>query len=180
MLRVGAAIGLNGAVDIALLRRALPELEIVPLQRNLAVAGAVLDLLVELDDLFPVAVVLAHRELHRVEPEAHRLALQDRRLAELIAVDEYSGAGRFGVHLERGIVDGQHELPGVPVLLQLDLLVHLLVPVPVEQERIAPAQADRDFGLAVGAGRTRPIIVEVDIHPGQRRHVRREPALRGK
>ena len=129
---VGTGVGLNGAVGIALLRRPLPELEIVPVQRDPPVASAILDLLVELDDLFPIAIILAHGELHRVEPEADRLALQHRCLTELIPVDEHGGAGRFRLHLEQGIVDAQHEVPGVPALLHLDLLVHLLVTVPVE------------------------------------------------
>src|SRR5439155_260424 len=38
----------------------------------------------------------------------------------------------------------------------------------------------RHFGLAVRAGGAGPIVVEVDIHPGQRRHVRRESTPRGK
>src|SRR5207245_10329809 len=101
---VGAGVGLDGAVDIALLGRPLPELEIVLVQRDPPIASAILDLLVELDDLFPVAILLAHGELHRVEPEADRLALQNRSLAELIPVDVYGGAGRFRLHLYPGTV----------------------------------------------------------------------------
>jgi len=71
---VRAGVGLDGRVDVALLGRALADLQVVLVQDDPPLARAVLHLLVELHDLFPVAVVLSDRELDGVESEADRLA----------------------------------------------------------------------------------------------------------
>src|SRR6266513_124824 len=104
VLAASSGIGLDGAVDVAFLARALAELEEVLLQHDAALAGAVLLLLGELHDLEEVAVVLAIGQAHAVKAERGRLAAGERRLADRLVVDVDARRRRLGVDLEQGVV----------------------------------------------------------------------------
>src|SRR5712692_1898919 len=179
MVPAGGGIGLDGALDVAFLARALADLEEVLLQHDAALAGAVLLLLGELHDLEEVAVILAVGQAHAVKAECDQLAVGDRRLADLLVVDVDGRRRRRGVDLEQGVVGRQHELPRFAALVDADLAGELLVAVSVQHERITAAEPQRDLGLTVGPGRAFPLAVQVDVGAGKRVDVRADAAFRG-
>src|SRR6266850_924843 len=179
VVAAGGGIGLDGALDVALLARALADLEEIPLQHDAALAGAVLLLLGELHDLEEVAVVLAVGQAHAVKAEGDRLAAGERRLADRLVVDVDARRGRLGVDLEQGVVGGEHELARLAALVDADLAADLLVAVAVQQERVVAAEPQGDLGLTVGPGRALPLAVQVDVGACKRVDVRADAALRG-
>src|SRR5256885_418116 len=179
VLALGGRIGLDGAVDVALLARAVPDLEEILLQHDAALAGAVLLLLGELHHLEEIAVVLAVGEAHAVKAESNLLAGGDRRLADLLVVDVDGRLRRLGVDLEQHIVGREQELERFAALADLDLVGELLVAVGVQRERIVAAEPQRDFRLAVRPGRAGPLAVQVDAGAGKRVDVRADAAFRG-
>src|SRR5262245_56034711 len=178
VLAAGGAVGLDRAVDIALLFRALADPEVVLLQHDAALAGAVFLLLAEFHHLEEVAVVLAVGEPHAVKAERDLLG-RERRLADLLVIDEGSGRRRLGLELEQRVVGREHELARLAALLDAELAGVLLVAVAVQHERIAAARAQRDLRLAVGAGRALPFAVEVHVGADERVDVRANAAFRG-
>src|SRR6266480_3349064 len=84
VLALGGGIGLDGTLDVALLARALADLEEILLQHDAALAGAILLLLGELHHLEEIAVVLAVGQAHAVKAQSDLLAGGDRRLADLL------------------------------------------------------------------------------------------------
>src|SRR6266849_218135 len=179
VLAAGGGIGLDGALDVAFLARALADLEEILLQHDAALAGAVLLLLGELHDLEEVAVVLTVGQAHAVKAERDRLAAGERRLADRLVVDVDARRGRLGVDLEQGVVGRQRELARLAALVDADLAGHLLVAVAVQQERIVAAEPQRDLRLTVGPGRAFPLAVQVDVGACKRVDVRADAALRG-
>ena len=179
MVAAGGGIGFDGAVDVAFLARALADLEEILLQRDAALAGAVLLLLGELHDLEEVAVVLAVGHAHAVKAERNRLAAGDRRLADRLVVDVDARRGRLGVDPEQGVVGREHELARLAALVDADLAGDLLVAVAVQHERIVAAEPQRDLRLTVGLGRAFPLAVQVDVGACKRADVRADAALRG-
>src|SRR2546422_4487760 len=179
VVAAGGGIGLDGALDVALLARALADLEEVPLQHDAAIAGAVLLLLGELHDLEEVAVVLAVGQAHAVEPESDLLAAGDRRLADLLVVDVDGRRRRRGVDLEQDIVGREQELARFAALVDFDLVGELLVAVAVQRERIVAAEPQRDLRLTVRTRRTGPLAVQVDAGARKGVDVRADAALRG-
>src|SRR5437899_4682005 len=179
VLALGGGVGLDSAVDVALLARALADLEEILLQHDAALAGAVLLLLGELHHLEEVAVVLAVGQAHAVKAERHRLAAGERRLADRLVVDVDARRGRLGVDPEQGVVGREHELARLAALVDADLAGELLVAVAVQQERIAAAEPQGDLRLAVGPGRAFPLAVQVDIGACKRVDVGADAALRG-
>src|SRR5467141_3664884 len=175
----GGGIGLDGAIDVAFLARALADLEEILLQHYAALAGAVFLLLGELHDLEEVAVVLAVGQAHAVKAERDQLAAGDRRLADLLVVDGDGCPCRLGVHLEQGVVGREHELARFTALVDADLAGDLLVAVAVQQERVVAAEPQGDLGLTVGPGRALPLAVQVDVGACKRVDVRADAALRG-
>src|SRR6266853_549127 len=176
---LGRGIGLDGAIDVAFLARALADLEEILLQHDAALAGAVFLLLGELHDLEEVAVVLAVGQAYAVKAERDQLAAGDRRLADLLVVDVYGRLGRFGVDLEQGVVGREHELARFTALADFDLVGELLVAVAVQRERVVAAEPQGDLRLAVGPGRAGPLAVQVDAGAGKRVDVRPDAALSG-
>src|SRR6266850_1070520 len=179
VVAAGGGIGLDGALDVAFLARALADLEEIPLQHDAALAGAVLLLLGELHDLEEVAVVLAVGQAHAVKPERDQLAAGDRRLADLLVVDVDGRLRRLGVDLEQGVVGREHELARFTALADFDLVAELLVAVAVQRERVIAAEPQRDLGLSVRPGRAGPLAVQVDAGAGKRVDVRPDSALGG-
>src|SRR6267143_146092 len=179
VVAAGGGIGLDGALDVAFLARALADLEEIPLQHDAALAGAVLLLLGELHDLEEVAVILAVGQAHAVKAEGDRLAAGERRLADRLVVDVDARRGRLGVELEQGVVGGEHELARLAALVDADLAGDLLVAVAVQQERVVAAEPQGDLGLTVGPGRALPLAVQVDVGACKRVDVRADAALRG-
>src|SRR5258708_380936 len=104
VVALGGSIGLDGAIDVAFLARALADLEQILLQHDAALAGAVLLLLGELHDLEEVAVVLAVGQAHAVKPERDQLAAGDRRLADLLVVVVTGAPVRLEADLNTGVV----------------------------------------------------------------------------
>src|SRR6266850_437844 len=179
VVSAGGGIGLDGALDVALLARALADLEEIPLQHDAALAGAVLLLLGELHDLEEVAVILAVGQAHAVKAEGDRLAAGERRLADRLVVDVDARRGRLGVDLKQGVVGREHELARLAALVEADLAGHLLVAVAVQQERIVAAEPQGDLHLTVSSGRAFPLAVQVHIGARKRVDVRADAALRG-
>src|SRR5437867_5351804 len=179
VLAAGGGIGLDGAVDVAFLARALAELEEILLQHDAALAGAVLLLLGELHDLEEVAVVLAVGQAHAVKAERDRLAAGERRLADRLVVDVDARLRGLGVDLEQGIVGRQHEHARLAALVDADPAGDLLVAMAVQQERVVAAEPQGDLRLAVGPGRAFPLAVQVDVGACKRVDVGADAALRG-
>src|SRR2546426_11371017 len=179
VLAAGGGIGLDGAVDVAFLARALAELEEILLQHDAALAGAVLLLLGELHDLEEVAVVLAVGQAHAVKAERDRLAAGERGLADRLVVDIDARLRGLGVDLEQGIVGREHELARLAALVDADPAGDLLVAMAVQQERVVAAEPQGDLRLAVGPGRAFPFAVQVDIGACKRVDVGADAALRG-
>ena len=179
VLALGGRVGLDGAVDVALLARAVADLEEILLQHDAALAGAVLLLLGELHHLEEVAVVLAVGQAHAVKTQSDLLAGGDRRLADLFVVDVDGRLRRLGVDLEQHIVGREQELPRFAALADFDLVGELLVAVAVQRERIVAAEPQGDFRLAVRPGRAGPLAVQVDAGAGKRVDVRADAAFRG-
>src|SRR5882762_1409537 len=179
MLALGGAIGLDRAIDVAFLARALADLEEILLQHDAALAGAVFLLLGELHDLEEVAVVLAVGQAHAVKAERDQLAAGDRRLADLLVVDGDGCPSRLGVDSEQGVVGREHELARLTALADFDLVGELLVAMAVQRERVVAAEPKGDLRLAVGPGRAGPLAVQVDAGAGKRVDVRPDAALRG-
>src|SRR6266853_6410396 len=176
---LGRGIGLDGAIDVAFLARALADLEEILLQHDAALAGAVFLLLGELHDLEEVAVVLAVGQAHAVKAERDQLAAGDRRLADLLVVDGDGCPCRLGVDSEQRVVGREQELARFTVLADFDLVGELLVAVAVQRERVVAAEPQGDLGLTVRPGRAGPLAVQVDAGAGKRVGVRADAALRG-
>src|SRR5712691_8751256 len=179
VVAAGGGIGLDGALDVAFLARALADLEEILFQHDAALAGAVLLLLGELHHLEEVAVVLAVGQAHAVKAERDRLAAGERRLAGRLVVDEDARLRRLGVDLEQGVVGREHELARLAALVDADLAGELLVAVAVQHERIIAAELERDLRLAVGAGCAFPLAVQVDVGAGKRVDIRADSAFCG-
>src|SRR5216684_7576189 len=179
VLAAGGGIGLDGALDVAFLARALAELEEILLQHDAALAGAVLLLLGELHDLEEVAVVLAVGQAHAVKAERDQLAAGDRCPADLLVVDVDGRRRRRGVKLEQDIVGREQELARFAALVDFDLVGELLVAVAVQRERIVAAQPQGDLRLTVRTRRTGPLAVQVDAGARKGVDVRADAALRG-
>src|SRR5882762_11457872 len=179
MLALGGGIGLDGAVDVALLPRALADLEEILLQHDAALAGAVLLLLGKLHHLEEVAVVLAVGDAHAVKAESDLFASGDRRLADLLVVDVDGRRRRRRVDLEQDVVGREQELARFAALADSDLVGELLVAVAVQRKRIVAAEPQRDFRLAVRPGRAGPLAVQVDVRARKRVDVRADAAFRG-
>src|SRR5437867_3013784 len=179
VLALGGGVGLDSAVDVALLARALADLEEILLQHDAALAGAVLLLLGELHHLEEVAVVLAVGQAHAVKAESDLLASGDRRLADLLVVDVDGRLRRRGVDLEQDIVGREQELARFTALVDSDLVGELLVAVAVQRERVVAAEPQRDLRLTVRPGRAGPLTVQVDAGARKRVDVRADAALRG-
>src|SRR5256885_394569 len=179
VLALGGRVGLDGAVDVALLARAVADLEEILLQHDAALAGAVLLLLGELHHLEEVAVVLAVGQAHAVKTQSDLPAGGDRRLADLLVVDVDGRLRRLGVDLEQHIVGREQELPRFAALADFDLVGELLVAVAVQRERIVAAEPQRDFPLAVRPGRARPLPVQVNAGSRARVDVPAPAAFRG-
>src|SRR5437660_5475825 len=178
VLALGGGVGLDGAVDVALLARALADLEEILLQHDAALAGAVLLLLGELHHLEEVAVVLAVGQAHAVKAESNLLA-GDRRLADLLVVDVDGRRRRRGVDLEQDIVGCEQELARFAALADFDLVGELLVAVAIQRERIVAAEPQRNFRLTVRPGGACPLAVQVDAGAGKWIDVRADAAFRG-
>ncbi len=86
-----ALVCLDRPVIIIVLFCPLADLQKILVQDDLPVAGAVFNFLVELQNLFIVAVVPADRDLHRMEAEVHELPVEDRRFSDLLAVHKDLG-----------------------------------------------------------------------------------------
>src|ERR1041385_3143780 len=168
VLALGGGIGLDGAVDVALLARALADLEEVLLQHNAPVPGEVLLLLGELHHLEEIAVVLAVGKAQAVKAQRHGLAAGDRRLSERLVVEGDGGSRRFGVDLEQRVVRLEGELARLAALGDVDLAGELLVAVAVEHEGVVATEPQRDLGPAVGAGRAFPLAVQVRVGARER------------
>src|SRR6266853_3915587 len=179
VLALGGGIGLDGALDVALLARAIADLEEILLQHDAALAGTVLLLLGELHHLEEVAVVLAVGQAHAVKAESDLLASGDRRLADLLVVDVDGRRRRRRVDLEQDVVGREQELARFAALADSDLVGELLVAVAVQRERIVAAEPQRDFRLAVRPGRAGPLAVQVDAGARKRVDVRADAAFRG-
>src|SRR6266581_2998593 len=179
VLALGGRVGLDGALDVAFLARALADLEEILLQHDAALAGAVLLLLGELHDLEEVAVVLAVGQAHAVKAESDLLAAGDRRLADLLVVDVDRRRRWRGVDLEQDIVGREQELARFTALADSDLVGELLVAVPVQRERIVAAEPQRDLRLAVRPGRAGPLAVQVDAGARKRVDFRADATFRG-
>src|SRR6267154_1763604 len=175
----GGGIGLDGAIDVAFLARALADLEEILLQHDAALAGAVFLLLGELHDLEEVAVVLAVGQAYAVKAERDQLAAGDRRLADLLVVDGDGCPCRLGVDSEQGVVGREHELARFTALADFDLVDELLVAVAVQRERVVAAEPQGDLGLTVGPGRAFPLAVQVNVGACKQVDVRADAPLRG-
>src|SRR5713101_3265853 len=179
VVALGGGIGLDGALDVPFLARALADLEEILLQHDAALAGAVFLLLGELHDLEEVAVVLAVGQAHAVKAERDQLAAGDRRLADLLVVD-VDGRRRWrGVDLEQRIVSREQELARFTAFADFDLVGELLVAVAVQRERIVAAEPQWDFRLTVRPGRAGPLTVQVDAGARKRVDVRADATFRG-
>src|SRR5438552_3056957 len=139
VLALGGGVGLDSAVDVALLARALADLEEILLQHDAALAGAVLLLLGELHHLEEVAVVLAVGQAHAVKAERDRLAAGERRLADRLIVDVDARRRRLGVDLEQGVVGREHELARLAALVDADPAGDLLVAIAIQQAPVVAA-----------------------------------------
>src|SRR5437660_1066977 len=178
VLALGGGIGLDGALDVALLARAIADLEEILLQHDAALAGTVFLLLGELHHLEEVAVVRAVGQAYAVKAESDLLAAGDWRLADLLVVDVDGRLRRLGVDLEQHIVGREQELVRFAALADSDLVGDLLVAVAVQRERIVAAEPQRDLRLAVRPGGAGPLAVQVDAGAGKRVDVRADAAFR--
>ena len=175
---LGALVRRDRGVDIALLQRPFADPEVVLVQDDLRAAGPVLDLLGELDDLFPVAVVAAQRDTLTVwKPRFTSLPSRIGVLPDLFGVHEHVGGRRLGFDLEHRIVHVQHELLHVLGLLDPHLVAHLLVAVLVQHEVEVLADAHRHLRFAVGGRAADPLVVHIDVHAAKRRYIGRHAAF---